>query len=438
MDLKGEIQNIANAIKEKLNIEELIHPVDFDELINSINSGLKMDKEKNILKEYNILPGSEIQEGDFVKKVKSYLYRQDIVNIPMDDVIQYEVLAVDNDKTLLLYCTKKGMLGLSIIDSLYNPITLLLETHVTEISNVIYKNNFLGYNTNEGFSILYLEDTGVIRDFYKDENHILVDFSGEVLIYKDISTNTSYITGLYYDKEEKQILTGREYLLFDILENSTGLKVINVNENLDLYIIFYLDENSKLKYMVFHIDEYIYDTGELSIDIPSQVTQILYYDEYIRFYYIVNSQLFCSTYRVNGEVLANNFKLEKYETTLYNIQAYAKNILDISWINKRKIISIIYEDYRQDYYHVVLLDEETGKIVEKIYLAKFNEEDDFRFNKNKIAYLKENKIYVNSYFFNKGEYQVAEIKYSDDEIVGIVDLITKNNKVRVYEPKRED
>lgn len=438
MDLKGEIQNIANAIKEKLNIEELIHPVDFDELINSINSGLKMDKEKNILKEYNILPGSEIQEGDFVKKVKSYLYRQDIVNIPMDDVIQYEVLAVDNDKTLLLYCTKKGMLGLSIIDSLYNPITLLLETHVTEISNVIYKNNFLGYNTNEGFSILYLEDTGVIRDFYKDENHILVDFSGEVLIYKDISTNTSYITGLYYDKEEKQILTGREYLLFDILENSTGLKVINVNENLDLYIIFYLDENNKLKYIVFHIDEYIYDTGELSIDIPSQVTQILYYDEYIRFYYIVNSQLFCSTYRVNGEVLANNFKLEKYETTLYNIQAYAKNILDISWINKRKIISIIYEDYRQDYYHVVLLDEETGKIVEKIYLAKFNEEDDFRFNKNKIAYLKENKIYVNSYFFNKGEYQVAEIKYSDDEIVGIVDLITKNNKVRVYEPKRED
>lgn len=438
MDLKGEIQNIADAIKEKLNIEELIHPVDFDELINSIDFGLKMDKEKNILKEYNILPGSEIQEGDFVKKVKSYLYRQDIVNIPTDDVIQYEVLAADNDKTLLLYCTKKGMLGLSIIDSLYDPITLLLETHVTEISNVIYKNNFLGYNTNEGFSILYLEDTGVIRDFYKDENHILVDFSGEVLIYKDISTNTSYITGLYYDKEEKQILTGREYLLFDILENSTGLKVINVDENLDLYIIFYLDENSKLKYMVFHIDEYIYDTGELSIDTPSQITQILYYDEYIRFYYIVNSQLFCSTYRVNGEILANDFKLEKYETTLYNIQAYAKNILDISWINKRKIISIIYEDYRQDYYHVVLLDEETGEIVEKIYLAKFNEEDDFKFNKNKIAYLKENKIYVNSYFFNKGEYQVAEIKYSDDEIVGIVDLITKNNKVRVYEPKRED
>lgn len=444
MDIKEEIQKIADAIKVKLNIEyETVNPFNFDELIESIDSGLNVNKEKNILNEYNILPGSKATEGDFVQKVKGCLYRQDIINISAEDICQYEILAIDDTKILLLYCTKEGLLILSILDKRLNINTLLLQTNVSKISNVIYKDNFLGFNTNEGFSIIHLDvNEGVIHDYYIDrENHELIDFSKEVLIYKEPFNNITYVTNLCYSEKTEEISMGEYCLLFD-LQNAEGLNIINLDEELDLYLLFYLDTNTEeIKYMLFHIDGYIYEINVLkkqSEVAKIQISKILFDGEYVRFYYVIDSQLYCTSYKMSEDYENNNYQLIEKSTFLYNIQADISNILDISYLEEKNAISIIYKNYKKDYYNVILIDKETEEFLNKTYLFEFNDNDDFKVNKNKVSHFEENKLYLYNFFLDTEEYQVSKIRHSMDEIVGIIDLITKKHKAYVYEPKRED
>ena len=107
MNFKSEVQKMADAIKEKLNITEQITPADFDTLIESIDSGLKINKDKAVLKEYKSLLNSNLEVGDFVQKIKTYLCKKEQFNL-QENIVNYKI--IDND--FILYNTQEGILYL--------------------------------------------------------------------------------------------------------------------------------------------------------------------------------------------------------------------------------------------------------------------------------------------------------------------------------------
>ena len=187
MNFKSEVQKMADAIKEKLNITEQIAPADFDTLIEFIDSGLKINKDKAILKEYKPLLNSNLEAGDFVQKIKTYLYKKEQFNL-QKNIVNYKV--IDND--FILYNTQEGILYLLNIK---NNKKFLLDTDIQSFQNVIYRkniygteDNILGFNSNKGFSLILFNKDIVKTDFIKS-GYELLDIQDMILVLKELSTN---------------------------------------------------------------------------------------------------------------------------------------------------------------------------------------------------------------------------------------------------------
>ena len=153
----------------------------------------------------------------------------------------------------------------------------------------------------------------------------------------------------------------------------------------------------------------------------------------LKLYFILNSQLYC--YQYNYSEIEH--KINNLEIFLYDIQAQVNNLIDIYWLEKENIISIIYKDYKEDYYYTVLFDENKKEIIDKVVLLEIDNKN-YQFNKNNVSYLDNQSIINYNFLLNQAEYQVTKLKYPEDKAIGIIDLITKNNIIRVYEPKKED
>ena len=430
MNFKSEVQKMANAIKEKLNITEQITPADFDTLIESIDSGLKINKDKAILKEYKPLLNSNLEVGDFVQKIKTYLYKKEQFNLHKN-IVNYKI--VDND--FILYNTQEGILYLLNIK---NNKRFLLDTDIQSFQNVIYRkniygteDNILGFNSNKGFSLILFNKDIVKTDFIKS-GYELLDIQDMILVLKELSTNLIYVYNYFYSTYRNELFLSEDKTLIDILLNQylTNIKIDNNN-----YILFYVNDNNDLYYVLYQDDLKINNIDKINnYNIENaQLSKILYYDNKIKLYFILNFQLYCYQYNYS-EV---EHKIDNLEIFLYDIQAQVNNLIDIYWLEKENIISIIYEDYKEDYYYTVLFDENKKEIIDKVVLLEIDNKN-YQFNKNNVSYLDNQSIINYNFLLNQAEYQVTTLKYPEDKVTGIIDLITKNNIIRVYEPKKED
>ena len=430
MNFKSEVQKMADAIKEKLNITEQIAPADFDTLIEFIDSGLKINKDKAILKEYKPLLNSNLEVGDFVQKIKTYFYKKEQFNL-QENIVNYKI--VDND--FILYNTQEGILYLLNIK---NNKKFLLDTDIQSFQNVIYRkniyeteDNILGFNSNKGFSLILFNKDTIKTDFIKS-GYELLDIQDMILVLKELSTNLIYVYNYFYSTYRNELFLSEDKTLIDILLNQylTNIKIDNNN-----YILFYVNNNNDLYYVLYQDDLKINNIDKINnYNIENaQLSKILYYDNKIKLYFILNSQLYCYQYNYNKI----EHKIDSLEIFLYDIQAQINNLIDIYWLEKENIISIIYKDYKEDYYYTVLFDENKKEIIDKVVLLEIDNKN-YQFNKNNVSYLDNQSIINYNFLLNQAEYQVTTLKYPEDKTTGIIDLVTKNNIIRVYEPKKED
>lgn len=430
MNFKSEVQKMTDAIKEKLNMTEQITPADFDTLIKSIDSGLKINKDKAILKEYKPLLNSNLEVGDFIQKVKTYLHKEEKFNL-QERIVNYKI--IDND--FILYNTQEGILYLLNIK---NNKKFLLDTDIQSFQNVIYRknvyeteDNILGFNSNKGFSLILFNKDTIKTDFIKS-GYELLDIQDMVLVLKELSTNLIYVYNYFYSTYRNKIFLSEDKTLIDMLLNQylTNIKIDNNN-----YILFYINSNNDLYYVLYQDDLKINNIDKINnYNIENaQLSKILYYDNKIKLYFILNFQLYC--YQYNYSEIEH--KIDNLEIFLYDIQAQVNNLIDIYWLEKENIISIIYEDYKEDYYYTILFDENKKEIIDKVILLEIDNKN-YQFNKNNVSYLDNQSIINYNFLLNQAEYQVTTLKYPEDKVTGIIDLITKNNIIRVYEPKKED
>ena len=246
MNFKSEVQKMADAIKEKLNITEQITPADFDILIESIDSGLKINKDKAILKEYKPLLNSNLEVGDFVQKIKTYLYKKEEFDL-QENIVNYKI--INND--FVLYNTQEGILYLLNIK---NNKKFLLDTDIQSFQNVIYKKNIyktedsiLGFNSNKGFSLILFNKDVVKTDFIKN-GYELLDIQDMILVLKELSTNLIYIYNYFYSTYRNELFLSEDKTLIDMLLNQylTNIKIDNNN-----YILFYVNNNNDLYYVLY-------------------------------------------------------------------------------------------------------------------------------------------------------------------------------------------
>lgn len=430
MNFKSEVQKMTDAIKEKLNMTEQITPADFDTLIKSIDSGLKINKDKAILKEYKPLLNSNLEVGDFIQKVKTYLHKEEKFNL-QERIVNYKI--IDND--FILYNTQEGILYLLNIK---NNKKFLLDTDIQSFQNVIYRknvyeteDNILGFNSNKGFSLILFNKDTIKTDFIKS-GYELLDIQDMVLVLKELSTNLIYVYNYFYSTYRNKLFLSEDKTLIDMLLNQylTNIKIDNNN-----YILFYINSNNDLYYVLYQDDLKINNIDKINnYNIENaQLSKILYYDNKIKLYFILNFQLYC--YQYNYSEIEH--KIDNLEIFLYDIQAQVNNLIDIYWLEKENIISIIYEDYKEDYYYTILFDENKKEIIDKVILLEIDNKN-YQFNKNNVSYLDNQSIINYNFLLNQAEYQVTTLKYPEDKVTGIIDLITKNNIIRVYEPKKED